>query len=148
MLRTACQWKALPAERFGSASFVHQHFLEWDKAGFLEALWRAGLAESDKLEDIAWRWQSLDGAMMKAPLAQEQVGPTPTDRGKNGSQRHLLVDGRGLSLSLVLTGANRDDVTQRGRVLDAIQVKRPSPARRRSKHWCADAGYRGAPAMR
>jgi transposase len=86
VLRTGCQWKALPKERFGSASAVHKRFLQWEKAGFFEALWRAGLAEYDEMEGIAWRWQSIDGAMMKAPLAQEAVGPNPTDRGKKGEQ--------------------------------------------------------------
>lgn len=86
VLRTGCQWKALPAERFGSASAIHARFLEWEKAGFFEALWKAGLAEYDDLEGIAWRWQSIDGAMMKAPLAQEAVGPNPTDRGKKWKQ--------------------------------------------------------------
>jgi len=77
---------ALPAERFGSASAIHKRFLEWQKAGVFEALWKAGLAEYDDLEGIAWRWQSIDGAMMKAPLAQEAVGPNPTDRGKKWEQ--------------------------------------------------------------
>ena len=86
VLRTGCQWKALPAERFGSASAVHRRFLEWEKAGFFEALWKSGLAEYDALEGIAWRWQSIDGAMMKAPLAQTAVGPNPTDRGKKWKQ--------------------------------------------------------------
>lgn len=86
VLRTGCQWKALPAERFGSASAVHTRFLQWERAGFFEAVWKAGLAEYDDLEGIAWRWQSIDGAMMKAPLAQEQVGPNPTDRGKKWQQ--------------------------------------------------------------
>jgi transposase len=86
VLRTGCQWKALPKERFGSASSVHKHFLEWEEAGFFEALWKAGLAEYDEMAGIAWRWQSIDGAMMKAPLAQEAVGPNPTDRGKKREQ--------------------------------------------------------------
>ena len=86
VLRTGCQWKALPAERFGSASAIHKRFLEWEKAGFFEAVWKAGLAEYDDMQGIAWRWQSVDGAMMKAPLAQEAVGPNPTDRGKKGKQ--------------------------------------------------------------
>lgn len=86
VLRTGCQWKALPKERFGSASAVHKRFLEWEAAGFFEALWKAGLAEYDQMEGIAWRWQSIDGAMMKAPLAQEAVGPNPTDRGKKRQQ--------------------------------------------------------------
>ena len=86
VLRTGCQWKALPTERFGSASAIHKRFLEWQKAGVFEALWQAGLAEYDDLEGIAWRWQRIDGAMMKAPLAQEAVGPNPTDRGKKWEQ--------------------------------------------------------------
>jgi IS5 family transposase len=50
-------------------------------------------------------------------------------------------------LSLVVTGAHRHDVSQLGAVLDAMQVKLPPPPKRRSKHLCADAGYRCAPAM-
>ena len=86
VLRTGCQWKALPKERFGSASAVHKRYLEWEKAGFFEALWHAGLAEYDQMEGIAWRWQSIDRAMFKAPMAHESVGPNPTDRGKKWEQ--------------------------------------------------------------
>ena len=86
VLRTGCQWKALPSERFGSASAIHQKFMVWSKAGFFENLWRAGLAEYDDFQGIAWRWQSIDGAMFKAPLAQEAVGRNPTDRGKKRKQ--------------------------------------------------------------
>ena len=86
VLRTGCQWKALPAERFGSASAIHKRFLEWQHAGVFEALWKAGLAEYDDVEGIAWRWQSIEGAMLKAPLAQDTVGPNPTDRGKKWQQ--------------------------------------------------------------
>ncbi len=86
VLRTGCQWKALPKERFGSASSVHRYFREWLKAGFFLQLWRAGLAEYDDMEGIAWKWQSIDGSMVKAPLAQESVGRNPTDRGKKWKQ--------------------------------------------------------------
>ena len=86
VLRTGCQWKALPGERFGSASAVHKRFLEWEAAEVFSELWKAGLAEYDQMQGIAWRWQSIDGAMFKAPLAQESVGPNPTDRGKKWEQ--------------------------------------------------------------
>ena len=86
VLRTGCQWKAMPKERFGSASAVHKRFLEWEAAGVFEAIWKAGLAEYDQMEGIAWRWQSVDGAMFKAPLAREAVGANPTDRGKKWQQ--------------------------------------------------------------
>lgn len=86
VLRTGCQWKALPEEQFGSASSIHKYFQEWKRAGVFVRLWRKGLAEYDELEGIAWAWQSIDGAMIKAPLAQEAVGPNPTDRGKKREQ--------------------------------------------------------------
>ena len=53
------------------------------------------------------------------------------------------MDGRGVPLSLVVTGANQQDVTQVEQVLQAIMVKRKTPSMRRSKHLCADNGYRG-----
>lgn len=58
------------------------------------------------------------------------------------------MDGRGVTLSFIVTGANRHDVSQLEAVLAAIMVKRPQPPMRRSKHLCADAGYTGAPALR
>ena len=46
VLRTGCQWKALPKE-FGSASSVHKYFLEWKRKGIFIRIWRKGLAEYD-----------------------------------------------------------------------------------------------------
>jgi putative transposase len=37
------------------------------------------------------------------------TGPNPTDRGKQGTKRSLLVDGRGVPLGVVVAGANRND---------------------------------------
>ena len=86
VLRTGIQWKALPKEQFGSASAIHRHFLRWQAAGFFERLWRAGLIEYEEMSGIAWKWQSIDGSLSNAPLAQEAVGPNPTDRGKKWEQ--------------------------------------------------------------
>jgi transposase len=86
VLRTGCQWKALPKEVYGSPSSIHGYFRQWEKAGVFLAMWRAGLAEYDEMEGISWSWQSIDSAMTKAPLALEAVGPSPTDRGKKRKQ--------------------------------------------------------------
>jgi transposase len=86
VLRTGIQWNALPKEKFGSPKAVHRYFQEWSRKGFFLALWQAGLAEYDDLEGIAWEWQSIDGATMKAPLAKEAAGRNPTDRGKKRKQ--------------------------------------------------------------
>jgi transposase len=85
VLRTGCQWKALP-KSFGSATAVHRRFQQWRAAGFFRRLWQAGLAEYDDLEGIAWEWQSIDGTQGKAPLALEAVGNNPADRGEKRHQ--------------------------------------------------------------
>ena len=59
----------------------------------------------------------------------------------------MLVDGRGVPLSIVVTGANRHDLSQLQAVLDGVMISRPNPPQRRNKHLCADAGYTGAPAL-
>jgi transposase len=88
VLRTGIQWNALPA-RFGSSSAVHRRFLHWERCGLFRQIWQAGLAEYDGMHGIAWEWQSVDGALHKAPLALECVGPNPTDRGKKWTQAQL-----------------------------------------------------------
>lgn len=86
VLRTGIQWKALPKPVYGSASSIHAYFQKWQRAGVFTALWRAGLAEYDEMEGIAWEWLSADGSQGKAPMALEAVGPNPTDRGKKWKQ--------------------------------------------------------------
>ena len=81
VLRTGIQWKALPKE-YGAASSIHQYFSEWAEAGFFLKMWQEGLMTYEELKGLGWEWQSVDGCMVKAPLAQEGVGNNPTDRGK------------------------------------------------------------------
>jgi IS5 family transposase len=81
---------------------------------------------------------------MKAPLAQAAVGPNPTDRGKKGSKRHLLVDGRSVPWLPIVTGANvNDEAARRGAHLHHGQATHAATATR-AKHLCANAGYRSA----
>jgi transposase len=71
VMRTGCQWKALP-KSLGAASTVHDRFAVWTEAGFFERLWRAGVLRYDEEKGIDWQWQSLDGALTKAPLGGER----------------------------------------------------------------------------
>lgn len=58
------------------------------------------------------------------------------------------MDGRGVPLSIIVTGANVNDGKRMDEVLNALVVKRKRTAHRRSKHLCADAGYRSAECFR
>jgi IS5 family transposase len=50
----------------------------------------------------------------------------------------LLVDARGVPLSLVVTGAHRHDMKALGAVLQRVVLERSS---RTKEHLCADKGY-------
>jgi transposase len=60
----------------------------------------------------------------------------------------VIVDGRGVPLSIIVTAANVNDGKRLDAVLSAIVVKRKRPPTRRNKHLCADAGYRSAENLR
>ncbi|BCZ84746.1 hypothetical protein PTKU64_84210 [Paraburkholderia terrae] len=49
-----------------------------------------------------------------------KTGPNPTDRTRLGSKHHLITEAQGISLAVILTGANRHDVTQLHALVDAI----------------------------
>ncbi|MFD5385951.1 IS5 family transposase [Streptomyces sp. NPDC127074] len=72
-----------------------------------------------------------------------QTGPSPVDRGRAGSKHHLITDGHGTPLAAILTGGNRNDVTQLMPLLDAIPPVRGRPGRPRRKPQSvfADRGY-------
>lgn len=55
-------------------------------------------------------------------------------------KRHLLVEGKGVPLSVTITGANVPEMGQTGDVLDGIVVVRPDPAHL-PQHLCQDKGY-------
>jgi len=76
VLRTGCQWKAVPRE-FGSGSTLHRRFQQWVNRGVFRKLWKAGLHEYDQRKGIQWDWQAMDGAMTKAPLGGEKNREKP-----------------------------------------------------------------------
>lgn len=68
------------------------------------------------------------------------TGKNPTDRGKLGTKRHLLVDGHGIPLSVTLSSANDHDKLHFQAPLDARVIARPSP-KKHPQNLCADKGY-------
>ncbi|GHH84942.1 hypothetical protein GCM10018793_51070 [Streptomyces sulfonofaciens] len=78
-----------------------------------------------------------------APKRGLATGPSPVDRGRAGSKHHLITDGHGTPLAIILTGGNRNDVTQLLPLLDAIPPVRGRRGRPRRKPQSvfADRGY-------
>jgi len=66
----------------------------------------------------------IEATRLTTDLA-EATGATPPDRGTCGTKRHLLTDGAGVPLAVVVTGANRTDRKTLGDLLDAQLLPRP-----------------------
>lgn len=88
VLRTGCQWKALPAE-FGSGSSTHRYFQLLVKKKIFAKLWKIALEEYDDLHGLEWKWQTMDGVMTKAPLGGEKNRAKPNRSSENGNQAKL-----------------------------------------------------------
>jgi hypothetical protein len=56
------------------------------RAGVFRMFWRKGLLAYDEHLRIAWRWQSADGAMTKAPLGGGKNRPKSHRPRKEGRQ--------------------------------------------------------------
>ena len=145
VLRTGVQWKALPRE-FGSASAVHQYFQNWYRAGFSRNCGRLG-------------WQSMTGCTAlpgsgsrpmepwekRRSLPNVLVVTQPTGE-KKGRKRSLLVDARGLPLSIAVSGANLHDSKLLDRTLAQVVLPRPEVTGWKNyQYLCLDAGYVGYP---
>lgn len=92
VLRTGCQWKALPRE-LGSGSTAHRYFQLLVRKGIFHDLWTAALEEYDDLQGIDWKWQSMDGAMTKAPLGGEK-NRSQSNRSRQEGHQAQSADGR------------------------------------------------------
>ena len=91
VLRTGCQWNALNATGLCPSSTAHDRFQQWVKAGVFAKLWRQGLGEYEELKGLDWQWQSMDGALTKAPLGGEKNRAQPYRPRQRGHQAQSFV---------------------------------------------------------
>jgi transposase len=141
ILWTGCQWKAVHLDWFGvSSSVIHERFQTWREMGIFRSVMQEMVLYYQTERDIGWEWQSIDSKSCPAPLGGEETGRNPTDRGKQGSKIHLLVDERGAPLALHVTGANEHDKWSADDLIVSIVIERPDPEEV-EQHLCADKGY-------
>ena len=125
-MRSSCQWNHLPRE-LGDDSTIHRTFQRWVERGVLEGIWAVLIEECRELDGVNWERRVSGGA----------IGRNPTDRGKAGSKKSILVDGAGRPLSMVVAGANVHDTKLLRPTLESIVVHRPEGA----QNLCLDKGY-------
>lgn len=69
------------------------------------------------------------------------IGPNPTDRGKPGTKKSLLVEAGGGPLSIVVSAANVHDTKLLRATLEAVVVEPPQPTEEEPQHLCLDKAY-------
>ena len=55
------------------------------------------------------------------PRGGQKTGPNPTDRGKSGSKRHVVLDRDGVPLAVIHTAANVHDSKALEEAVDAVR---------------------------
>jgi transposase len=135
VLRTGCQWNALPRS-LGASSTVHDRFQEWRKrlvysnvCGLMVYRYmikRLGLTGNGRL------W--LMALLQRHLLGEKGTGANPTDRAKSGTKRSLLVDGKGVPLSVSVDGANRHDMKLTKSTLQNVVINKPKPTIKLKQH--------------
>ncbi|QNS02166.1 IS5 family transposase [Streptomyces xanthii] len=144
VLHTGIQWEYLPKDLgFGSGMTCWRRLRDWNEAGVWQRLHEVLLAELNAAARLDWSRCVVDSSHVRALKGGKHTGPSPVDRGRAGSKHHLITDGHGTPLAVLLTGGNRNDVTQLLPLLDAIppvrgRVGRP---RRKPDSLFADRGY-------
>ncbi len=139
VLRSGMPWELLPQELGrGSGMTCWRRLRDWQETGVWGALHRAlpdRLGEADRID---WSRASPESA----------TGPNPTDRGKPGAKRHVVVDRGGPPLAALLTGANRHDPAVFENLIAAIPPSKGHSGRRRKRPSKVHADLVGALSLR
>ncbi|MFC6840033.1 IS5 family transposase [Xanthomonas theicola] len=131
VLRTGIAWEELPQARgYGSGMTCWRRLRDWQAAGLWHRLHQVLLAKLRRADKLDLSRASLDAASVASPGGAD-TGPNPTDRGKLGSKRHLIVDRKGVPLAFCVTGANRHDAVVFEGMGDALPPIAGKPARPR-----------------
>src|SRR5215216_4368925 len=110
VLKSGIPWEMLPREMgCGCGMSCWRRLRDWQEAGIWRAFHHALLDRLGRAGLIDWSRCSLDSASLPAKAGGAATGPNPTDRGKPGSKRHLVVDHNGIPLAVRLSAANAHD---------------------------------------
>lgn len=144
VLKSGIDWEDLPVEMgCGSGMTCWRRLEYWTRHGVWRRLHELLLAELEYAGRIDWRRAAVDSAMVRVRGGGEATGPSPVDRRKPGSKHFAVTDGAGTPLATRATAANRPDVSELERTIDAVppvRGKRGRP-RRRPKEVYADRGF-------
>ncbi|WP_186192200.1 IS5 family transposase [Burkholderia gladioli] len=121
VFKTGIRWNHLPTRLgFGSGATCWRRLSDWQKAGVWDQLHELLLDKLRAAGQIDLSYAAVDSSSVRAVGAGGKTGPNPTDRARPGSKHHIATDANGTPIAAILTGANRNDVTQLVPLIEAI----------------------------
>jgi hypothetical protein len=126
---------------FGSGMTCWRRLRDWERGRGLAALARGAAGRAADL--LGFSRAAVDVPHLRAMKGGKKNGRSPVDRGRTGSNHHVIVEAHGVPLAATLTGGNRSDVTELIPLIQAvppIEGTRGRP-RRRPDTVYADRGY-------
>lgn len=105
---TGLGWERLADQRISDRT-LRRRMATYIEAGIAEQLLTQALAGFEKLIGLDESNLAADGCKAKAPCGGQVAGPSGVDRGKQGINKHVLIEGHGLPIGLDVDKAGRPD---------------------------------------
>lgn len=83
------------------------------------------------------QWIAIDGSYSKSPLGGKNSGPSPVDRRKSGTKKHICVDQNGIVLGISVSKANTHDNKVAQETVNSIPIN----LKHRHVIFAADKAY-------
>lgn len=140
ILWTGCSWRSLPPY-LGKRSTINGYFLKWSKCGLFKTLWEKITEDAAKKKSLAINFQIIDASHVMAVYTNKEMsGFSYKYKNKRAVKISILVDSKGVPVSLSLGPANVHDAKLLEKTLgeSVVEAKKPS-----KKALLGDSGYIG-----
>src|SRR5580704_2208175 len=114
----AAYWRI--ADHTCSATTLRRRRDEWRALGLMDRMMTLSQKAYDRMIGLQLEDVAVDGCITKAPCGGKLAGPSPVDRGKQGTKRSTIVDAAGIPLGVVPAPANRNDPPLLAPTLDTL----------------------------
>jgi transposase len=148
VLETGIPWEGPPCELgCGCGMTCWRRLRGWQADGTRLKIHGVLLARLRGADRIDRSRALIDSRSVRAAYGGGATGPGPVDRGKPGSEHHVITDADGIPLTCSVTAADRDDIGEMAPLVDQLpevagEVGRP---RREPDALQSDLGYDSEP---